>query len=200
MSNEHLLTRVRGKETLIPAIVEITATQNTIMTSIIQVTPATGGLYHDPNISAASAAQVTSLLQKNHDSFHVYWNDKGYHNHQVHYLLTAYALGASAPKLQNAFDTNAHYQRPLFPLNEERIRKLANDEYFISLLGCEDYFHDLVAFFERKFEKAGWQMVVQQYLFSRSKLAEELLVRLFAGKSANEQNESRLFTCLLTRY
>ena len=176
----HLSKGVRARRTTNPSAVEPPAGT---MASTIAVTPGTSGLYHDQNISTTSASKVTSLLQQNHDSFHVFWNDRGFHNHQVHYLLTAYALGADAPKLQNAFDTNAHYQRPLFPLNEERIQKLSDDEYFISSLGCEDYFHDFVAFFERKFEEAGWQTVVQRYLFSRSKTAEDLLVRLFAGKS-----------------
>lgn len=156
------------------------------MAATIRLTPSTTGLFHDKyiDISNESAAAATSLLQKNHDSFHVFWNFKKYHNHQTHYLLTAYALGASPEKLQRAFDSNTHYQRPLFPLNEERIQKLSDDDYFVTLLGNEDYFHDFVAFFERRIAEVGaWQPVVQQYLFSRSKLAEGILGRLFSGES-----------------
>ena len=145
------------------------------------VTLSTTGVYHAPAISTTSADKVSSLLQQNHDSFHVFWNFKGYHNHQVHYLLTAYALGADPSQLQTAFDSNANYQRRRLQIDEGLVRKLSNDRYFKSLLGNDTYFNDYTVFFQRKCEEEGWQNVVNQFLFSRSELAEELLVGLFAG-------------------
>ena len=145
------------------------------------VTLSTAGIFHTEAISEASAERTSSLLQKNHDCFHVFWNLKGFHNHQVHYLLTAFALGADPGELQNAFDKNADYQRPSLPLTEGLVGKLYNDRYFKSLLGNDTYFHDYTAFFLEKFEQEGWQNVVNQYLFSRSEIAEDLLIRLHAG-------------------
>jgi Questin oxidase-like len=145
------------------------------------VTLSTVGVYHAPDISATCAEKTTSLLQRNYDSFHVFWNLKGYHNHQVHYLLTAYALGADPSELQVAFDKNADYQRPSVPLTAGLVPKLYNDRYFKSLIGYDVYFHDYTTFFLEKMEQSGWQNVVNQYLFSRTELAEDLLVRLHAG-------------------
>jgi hypothetical protein len=145
------------------------------------VTLSTAGVFHAEGISEASAVRTSSLLQKNYDSFHVFWNLKGYHNHQVHYLLTAYALGADPSELENAFDKNADYQRPSLPLTEGLVRKLYDERYFKSLLGYDTYFPDYTAFFLERFEQEGWQNIVNQFLFSRSEIAEELLVRLHAG-------------------
>ena len=146
------------------------------------VTIATTGVYHVPDLSVTSAEKTSSLLQHNWNSFHVFWNLKGYHNHQVHYLLTAYALGADPSELQNAFDMNAGYQRPALPRTEGLVRKLYDDRYFTSLLGNEVYFPDYTAFFLKRFEQEGWQNVVNKYLFSRSEIADDLLVRLHAGR------------------
>lgn len=127
-----------------------------------------------------------SLLQRNHKDFHIFWNDLGYHNHQVHFLLTAYALGAGVDRIQHAFDANTAYQRPNYPPNEDRISKLEDDSYFLKLLGKKmgegTYFSDFRTFFERKMLKEGWQKVVNDYLFSGSQLAEQILIRIYAGK------------------
>ncbi|KAJ9612977.1 hypothetical protein H2200_002918 [Cladophialophora chaetospira] len=147
----------------------------------IHLTPSLNGVHHYSDLEDSLAQKVTSLLKENHERFHTYWNFKGYHNHQTHYLLTAYALGADATKLQNAFDTNAHYQRPLKQFDEARVQKLSDDEYFSSLMSQEDYYSDYLEFFKRKFRDEGWQRVVHRYMFSRSQLADEMLVRLFAG-------------------
>ena len=139
------------------------------------------GVYHVPNISISSTEKTSTLLQRNWESFHIFWNLKGYHNHQVHYLLTSFALGASPDELQNAFDKNAGYQRPALPLTEGIVNKLYNDRYFKSLLGNDVYVPDYTSFFLKRFEQEGWQNVVNLYLFSRNDIAEELLVRLHAG-------------------
>lgn len=152
------------------------------------VTLSTTGVFHAEGISETSAKKTSSLLQTNYDSFHVFWNLKGYHNHQVHYLLTAYALGADQGELQNAFDKNASYQRPSLPPTEGLVRKLYDERYFKSLLGYDTYFPDYTAFFLQKFRHEGWQSVVNQYLFSRSEIAEDLLVRLHAGNISIECN------------
>lgn len=131
-----------------------------------------------------AATKAETLLKANHDKFHVFWNLKGYHNHQVHYLLTAYALGASPEQLQSAFDTNLNYQRPRQPIDETLVKKFNDERYFKSLMGNDAYFNDYTAFFQRKFEEeGGYPSVVNKYLFSRAELADDLLVGLHAGEN-----------------
>ena len=147
------------------------------------VTLSTTGVYHAPDIPHSSVDKVKSLLLQNHESFHVFWNFKGYHNHQVHYLLTAYALGADPGELQCFFDGNVGYQRERLPIDEGLVRKLSDDRYFKSLMGMDTYFNDYTTFFQRKCEEERWQSVVNKYLFSRSEIAEQLVVGLFAGRA-----------------
>ena len=110
------------------------------------VTLATTGVYHVPDISTSAVDKVASLLQQNHDDFHIYWNFKGYHNHQVHYLLTAFARGADPGELQTAFDINTGYQRQRLPVDEELVRKLSDRTYFKSLIGNHASFNDYTLF------------------------------------------------------
>jgi len=152
------------------------------------ITLTTTGVYHVPRIPTPAVDKVASLLQQNHEDFHVYWNFKGYHNHQVHYLLTAFALGPDPGELQTAFDINTGYQRRRLLLDEDLIQKLSYNRYFKALLGYDAWFNDYTVFFKRKFEQDGWQNVVNEYLFSRSEIAEELLVRLFAGRHMRSSN------------
>ena len=155
------------------------------MAETIQLRDSNRGIYNAPGFDSNAADRATSLLQRNHKDFHIFWNDLGYHNHQVHFLLTAYALGAGVERLQHAFDANTAYQRVNTPPNEERIKKLEDDSYFIGLLGSKmgegTYFVDFRTFFERKMKKIGWQKVTNDYLFSGSELAEQMLIRLHAG-------------------
>ena len=152
------------------------------------ITLSTTGVWHAPEIKSISAEKTSALLQQNFDSFHILWNFKGYHNHQVHYLLTAYALGANSTELQTAFDKNVVYQRQRLPIDEELIQKFSNERYFKSLMGNDTYFNDYTVFFQRKFEQEGWQKVVNEYIFA-SELAEDLLVGVFAGENPNASTD-----------
>lgn len=88
------------------------------------ITDSTKAVYHVPSISNAAANKTALLLHRNHHEFNIFWNHKTYHNHQVHYLLTAFALGANPAQLQIAFDGNTTYQRSRIPVDEILVGKL----------------------------------------------------------------------------
>ncbi|QSS58208.1 hypothetical protein I7I51_07631 [Histoplasma capsulatum] len=103
--------------------------------------------------NADSAKKVSETLQADLERYHIFFNTKGFHNHLAHHILSAYALGASADLLQQIFDRAAAYQLPSRPV-DEAIRQI---------------------------EKRGMEVVVNEYLFAADKLADDMLVRLFAG-------------------
>ena len=148
------------------------------------ITTSTTGVWHTADISSQSAETASLLLHRNHEEFNIFWNYKTYHNHQVHYLLTAYALGATPTQLQLAFDGNTGYQRPRLPPDEALVGKLSDERYFKSMISSDtgdNWFNDFATFFQRKMKVEPWQKVVNEYLFSRTSIAEELLVGTFAG-------------------
>lgn len=143
------------------------------------ITTSTPAVYQVPKLTGDSARKVASLLFHNHHNFNIFWNHKTYHNHQVHYLLTAFALGANPDQLQVAFDVKAGCQRPRWPVDEILISKLSDERYFRSMISQDTYdnwFNDFTAFFQRSSEKEPWPDVVNRYLFSRSKSPSQALI------------------------
>lgn len=127
------------------------------------------------------AKRTTELLQKDLEVFHVYFNDRGFHNHIVHHLLALYGTGADAAAIQKGFDGNTDYQRPARPTHDHVVEDLQTWSRASKYLGRGQYYPDFLAFFQREIESKGWEAVVAEYLFSGSEAAEDLLVRLYAG-------------------
>ncbi|KAF1991240.1 hypothetical protein K402DRAFT_389419 [Aulographum hederae CBS 113979] len=124
--------------------------------------------------------RTSQLLQENHYKHHIFFNRSGFHNHIVHHLLTVYALAANPEQIQKHYDENASYQRPPEPVQESVVKDMSSDK-FNSYLGNERYYHDFLVFFQTEMDSKGWQAVVNEYVFSGSKLADDMLVRMFGG-------------------
>lgn len=69
--------------------------------------------FYVEGLTSESAEKASQLLQANHDQYHTFFNQSGFHNHITHHLLTLFALNASPEELQKAYDANASYQRPV---------------------------------------------------------------------------------------
>lgn len=127
------------------------------------------------------ANKLTELLQKDLEVNHVYFNDRGFHNHIVHHLLALFGTGADAKTIQQGFDGNLGYQRPARPTHNHVVEDLQTWSHASKYLGKDQYYPDFLAFFQREIERKGWEAVVTEYLFSGTEGAEDLLVRLYAG-------------------
>ncbi|GES65729.1 hypA-like protein [Aspergillus terreus] len=146
----------------------------------IQLSPSDTGVYSF-GVREDSARVASELLQKNMEKHHIYFNDRGFHNHIVHHLLSIYALGATPAQLQDAYDRNKTYQRPAMPTDEKVVESLRNDASFEECLGKEENYPNFLAFFQRKINEKGVESVLNKYLFSGTGLAEQMFVRLFEG-------------------
>ncbi|KAK4990351.1 hypothetical protein LTR66_006823 [Elasticomyces elasticus] len=158
------------------------ATTTITAVSKVQLSPEHLGVYRVPNISAGSLEEANRLLQKNHDEIHMFWRDANGHNHTVHNILTSLALGATPTELQQAFDDTARDQVRAKPDPDPKVvQDLYNADVFYANLGSGKQYPNFLAFFEQEIENKGWQAVLNEYCFSRSRNAEALLARLFEG-------------------
>ncbi len=149
--------------------------------SQLHLSPEDAGIFHVRNIKTESAERGSKVLQENHDRNHMFFNEDGFHNHIAHHILTLFALGAKPSEIDKAFVDNNGYQRPHFPVEEKIVKDMSDTDNFKKYLGQEKYFHDYVVFFENEMDKHGWQAVVSKYVFARDEIAEDMLVRMFAG-------------------
>lgn len=104
-----------------------------------------------------------------------------YQNHIVHHVLTVFALGATPAQMQRHYDNNAGYQRPPLPDHRKEVVAMRGAEIFKKHLGDEAYYYDYLVFFQQEMETKGWTHVVNEYLFSETEIANDMLVRTFAG-------------------
>ncbi|KAE8377941.1 hypothetical protein BDV26DRAFT_292672 [Aspergillus bertholletiae] len=149
--------------------------------SVVSISPNIIGEFSMPHISPEAIATLNQLLQENHDRYHPFFNDKGFHNHIVHYLLSAVSLGATSENLSRAFTQERAIQRPQLPLNEDNLTRLADTNFFQSCLGREEFYRDFLIFFQHQISIYGYGPVVNRYVFSRTDLAEQMFTRLWAS-------------------
>lgn len=133
-------------------------------------------------ISSDSIETANTLLQKNHDKHHIFFNHAGFHNHIAHHLLSLFALNATPAELMQGWDDNVSYQRPPVPHKISTGDAMNSDpEKFDRFLGKEEYYSDFLAFFKDEIDNKGWQTVLNDYLFKGDGRADDMLVRMFGG-------------------
>jgi hypothetical protein len=140
------------------------------------------------SLSEESAQKASELLQENHDSFHIFFNKSGFHNHIAHHILTIYALGASPATLQRHYDANKTYQRPPAKLDERIVQEMHDPDTFDKYKGIEKYYNDYLIFFQKEMEEKGWENVLNEYVFKGDEKADDMLVRMFSGKPAHRNS------------
>ena len=158
----------------------LTATQTA--TSQVRLSPKHLGIIRGAgDIPSDSLEAANRLLQRNHDEHHIFWRDFAGHNHTVHNVLTSLALGATPAELQSAFEDNLPGQRPPPPVDEEAIRSFHDEAKFYEKIGDQTHYTNYLIFFERLIEERGWKDVINEYCFSRSRVADAMLIRMFDG-------------------
>lgn len=150
--------------------------------SIVQLKVGEWPVYHREGITSESTKKASELLQKNHENYHIFFSESGMHNHIAHHLLTLWSLKASPTDLQEAYDHNQSYQRPAFTPSSANVAELHDVDKFRSHLGPEKHYSDFLVFFKEEIEKSSWQAVLQKYVFAGDELADDMLVRMYAGK------------------
>ncbi|KAL4951129.1 hypothetical protein BDW69DRAFT_201649 [Aspergillus filifer] len=156
-----------------------------------------------------SALEITNtLLQSNHDKLHIFFRNLNGHNHLVHNLLSRLALGASPAQLQTAYDDDLPTQRAMPPLDNGIVKCMSDDGYFEAQIGKIDQYSNFLRFFEGVIDAAdadqqgtkngegqgngagegekkkvgdGWKFIVNEYVFSRSSIAEKILPLMYDG-------------------
>ncbi|KAL3430239.1 hypothetical protein BDV09DRAFT_189450 [Aspergillus tetrazonus] len=140
------------------------------MSSTIQLPPTALGLFKASDIAPGSIEKCNELL-----------NDPAFHNHMAHSLLTSLALGATLEELDDRFNDLVPIQRGIPDIDQALLRDLADPEVFYDTIGRIHQYHTFLAFFTEEISAKGWKAVVQEYLFSHTKLADRMLAQLLEG-------------------
>lgn len=139
------------------------------------------GILGDSNIDSASIDEANRLLQKNHEEWHMFFRDRAGHNHIAHSILTCLVIGASPEDIQRAYDDGVTIQRPIPKVDSQMVEKLADEEIMYETLGTITQYTSFLVFFKQHIDEHGWKETVNKYVFSRSKVAEKMLARMYEG-------------------
>nr|A0A5B8YXH5.1 RecName: Full=Baeyer-Villiger oxidase GME11358; AltName: Full=Dibenzodioxocinones biosynthesis cluster protein GME11358 [Pestalotiopsis microspora]QED41489.1 hypothetical protein [Pestalotiopsis microspora] len=134
-----------------------------------------------PDVPVESLKITNELLQKNHDELHIFFRDMNGHNHLVHNLFTRLALGATPEQLRTAFNDDLPTQRGIPSLDQDVVDKMHDDDFFSERITKINHYNNFMVFFEKEIASKGWQTVVNQYIFSKSRVAEALLPLMYDG-------------------
>ncbi|RYO97393.1 hypothetical protein DL765_011237 [Monosporascus sp. GIB2] len=151
------------------------------VTCPIRLSPWHVGLFKAADIAPGAMEKCNGLLEKNHEAYHIFYRDPAFHNHMVHSLLTTLTLGASTQELQDRYNDLVPIQRPIPEIDEALLEKLNDSEVFYSTIGQIHQYHTFLEFFKRQIAAKGYRAVVLEYVFSRSKMADRMLVQMVEG-------------------
>lgn len=158
------------------------ATKTPTSTSQIELSDEhVGGILGGANVDSASVDNANRLLQKNHEEWHMFFRDRAGHNHIAHSILTCLALGAASEDIQRAYDDGVGIQRPIPDVDVQMVKMLSDDEKMYEMLGSITQYTTFLVFFQGHMEEHGWKETVNKYVFSRSKVAEKMMARLYEG-------------------
>jgi hypothetical protein len=136
-----------------------------------------------PGISPSSTTTLQSILTDNHKRWHVFFNERQFHNHSAHSALTLWCLGAEKSLLESAYRRSSAYQRAVFP-SPNSISQQNWREY----VGDERYYQAYLEFFTTEIKSKSFDTILEEYVFARkANFVEdpgkqpEMLTRFFAG-------------------
>ncbi|KAI9758427.1 MAG: hypothetical protein M4579_003056 [Chaenotheca gracillima] len=152
----------------------------------VQLSRENVGVFHTSRISDEALVKASELLQENHEKHHIFFNADGFHNHIVHHLLTLVALGASPSIIEEQYDRNKSYQRPV-TLNQEKpperqiVHDMHDEAKFDAHLAQDAHYYDYLVFFQQEIEAKGWEAVLNDYVFKGDQRADDMLARMLDG-------------------
>ncbi|EEQ33878.1 hypothetical protein McanMca71_002921 [Microsporum canis] len=139
------------------------------------------GILGDTTVHSGSIIEANRLLQKNHEEWHMFFRDRAGHNHIAHSILTCLALGAAPEDIHRAYDDGVGIQRPIPEVDPTTVERLSNEEFFYETLGEIAQYTSFLDFFQHQIDEHGWKVTVNKYIFSRTRVAEKMLARLYEG-------------------
>lgn len=132
-----------------------------------QSKPIIDGLGYSPSFafngaSEKSKLKVEQLIRANNHNYGFLFNNRKFHNHCPHHLVSAFFLGATPEQLTAIFEKEAN---DLTPWSDENDSELLDSDWK-TFLGNRNYEHEFFNFFSDKVNdsRRGWKPVARHFL------------------------------------
>ncbi|EIW74781.1 hypothetical protein CONPUDRAFT_85591 [Coniophora puteana RWD-64-598 SS2] len=114
-----------------------------------------------PGDDVSATEAVVRTARDNHVKHHVFFNERGFHNHAMHRVFAVYGLGATGPVIDALYDVDTGMQRELKTPSEE-----ITAENFGSHLGDDKYYLAFLNFFSKEIDEHGVTATLEKFLYS----------------------------------
>ncbi|KAH6905271.1 hypothetical protein BKA70DRAFT_1226035 [Coprinopsis sp. MPI-PUGE-AT-0042] len=114
-----------------------------------------------PGISPQSTEALKEVLKDNHQRWHVFFNDLGFHNHAAHRAIALWAIGAPGDVINAGYQKDLTYEKPAIQSPAP-----ITDENFDEHLGDDKYYSGYVEFFAEYIEKNGMGKAMEDWVYS----------------------------------
>ncbi|KAG9048681.1 hypothetical protein FS837_012224, partial [Tulasnella sp. UAMH 9824] len=136
-----------------------------------------------PGVSSESESKIANLLRINNEKHHIFFNDKGFHNHLNSHLLAAYALGCSPELLSAVYRLQKGHLKPAFQSPRE-----ITENNWMEHVGKWNYYNAYMHFYASQIEAHGPVNTLEKYIFSKEanltpegKRGPQMLDRFMSG-------------------
>ncbi|THU95963.1 hypothetical protein K435DRAFT_778804 [Dendrothele bispora CBS 962.96] len=114
-----------------------------------------------PGANQESTEALKNVLSDNHEKYHIFFDERGRHNHIAHHVVALWALGAPKAVLEAAYEECQPIQRPRGNAPEPITKENFNDH-----LGDHQFYAGYLEFFEKVVRDQGAASALQEYVFS----------------------------------
>ncbi|KAH6905273.1 hypothetical protein BKA70DRAFT_1226037 [Coprinopsis sp. MPI-PUGE-AT-0042] len=114
-----------------------------------------------PGISPQSTDALKEVLKDNHQRWHIFFNDRGFHNHASHRAIALWAIGAHAEVIRDGYKRDCGYEKAAIQSPQS-----ITDDNFDEHLGDEKYYSGYVEFFSTYIENNGLGQTLEEWVFS----------------------------------
>ncbi|GLB45255.1 putative protein of unknown function (DUF4243) [Lyophyllum shimeji] len=115
-----------------------------------------------PGVNPESTAALRDVLRDNHEKWHIFVNDIGYHNHSTHRAIANWALGADGDLIRAGYEVDSASSRPAGESPEPITLRNWKEH-----LGDDRYYAGYLAFFTNAIREQGTTAVLEKYIFSK---------------------------------
>lgn len=141
-----------------------------------------------PPYDARSARAAQEALDRNHQTYHVFFNEKGFHNHAAHLILAAFQLGCGPSSFsQHLKKAEEYLLNPQWKLHrnptDEGAKGRIDQRNWTEHLGKHEWYWPYLDFFESEIKGKGSAACLEEYVFGETanKKQPAMLGRFIGG-------------------
>ncbi|PWN20400.1 hypothetical protein BCV69DRAFT_208620 [Microstroma glucosiphilum] len=123
-----------------------------------------------PPYDAQAARAAQEVLDRNHQTYHVFFNERGLHNHAAHHILAALQLGCAPSSFAQHLEKAEEYLlNPDWKLHrnpkDQGAKGSIEQHNWTEHLGKHDWYWHYLAFFESQIKEKGGAACLEEFVF-----------------------------------